>query len=142
MRLHGIRGGFQSNVLSLAVNVTQWELQLEVETVEVTTLQGGLTDEAKWEDYVAGSTGFTGTWEGFVESSAAPNPNLFMSVPWQATFICPFDPGPDPPGNWPIQQWQGTVWLGQLTYENARDNAVRYTGTMRGTAVLTFPATS
>lgn len=143
-RFHGIRGA-----LFVAANDTSdieadtklfdllsWELQIDLQADnDVTTINHNL--DLVWEEYVAGSTGWTGSFEGFIDSDPARRLTVDLVNMATKKIRLEYQYSAAAADN---RFFEGLCFINQLSASNPRDGAVTYSGTFRGTGALTFPA--
>lgn len=127
-KYHG-RGGVaylaatNTGAATAVANLTQWSLQIEADTAEVTSLGDD------WKSFVRGTAGWSGSLQGFFADDADVPFDAFDGANKVRVYLYPSKDAPS-------KYWHGYVWPTGATVETAIGGAVSFTAPFTGDGTL------
>ena len=116
-----------SGSAATVVNLTQWSLNIEQDTAEVTSI--GDT----FKSFVVGMKGATASMSGFFDDSADIPFDAFDQTQTGGTVACYLYPA----GTSVAKYFHGLVWPTSVSIEDSRDGAVTFTGALTFNGAVT-----
>lgn len=121
--INGYSGKIQLGANNL--DITDWTLNVNADLPETTN-----TADAGWQSFILGAKGFEGSFKTFWDSSAVPTGAAgFVAGATGTLTLLVGNTG---------KSYVGTVFLTQVSIENAPKAAVAFNVTFRGTGSLTY----